>query len=158
MTFRVAFAALIACGVVAGPTVGQPLNSARAHVNWMLKCQGCHRSDAGGSPTTTPEMAGHIARFLAVPGGRDYLVRVPGVATSVLADAELAELMNWTLLRFDAAHVPANFRRYTGPEVGRLRQTPLRTEAYAVRARLVADLDKMREPASRAPPESTGRK
>ena len=36
-------------------------------------------------------MAGFVARFLQVPGGREYLARVPGVATAALSDADLAE-------------------------------------------------------------------
>ena len=42
------------------------------------------------------------------------------------------------LVRFDPANIPAGFQPYTAAEVGRLRQTPLRTEAAALRARLVA--------------------
>ena len=86
-------------------------------------------------------MTGMVARFLAVPGGREYLVRVPGVATAVLTDAQLAELLNWTLYRFDAAHVPARFQPYTATEVGALRRQPLRTEAKVLRARLISELD-----------------
>lgn len=122
---------------IAMPGVEKP---ARAHQNWILKCQGCHRADASGTPQTTPAMAGIIGTFLKTPEGRDYLARVPGVASAALPDAELAELLNWTLLRFDAAHVPKDFKPYTTKEVGRLRSRPLRTEAAAVRARILADI------------------
>lgn len=142
-----AMAALIALAAVAakaadpapfvGPGVPDP---ARARVNWMLKCQGCHRPDASGSPATAPAMAGEVARFLAAPGGREYLARVPGVATTPLPDDQLAELLNWSLLTFDRAHVPAGFKPYTAAEIGALRKGPLRTEAPAVRARLIAAL------------------
>ena len=86
-------------------SAGQNLPSdARARQNWILSCQGCHRSDATGTPQTTPNMAGFVAKFLQVPGGREYLVRVPGVATAALADGELAEVLNWSLARFDSAN------------------------------------------------------
>lgn len=113
-------------------------NPARAKQNWMLSCQGCHRADATGTPQTTPTMAGFVAKFLQVPGGREYLVQVPGVATAALSDADLAEVVNWSLVRFDAANVPADFRPYTPAEVGRLRLKPLRAEAMTVRAGMVA--------------------
>jgi hypothetical protein len=83
-------------------------------------------------------MAGTVARFLQSPGGREYLSRVPGVATAALGNRDLAELLNWTLWRFDAGHMPTNFKPYTADEVGRLRKTPLRTEAAQTRAGLVA--------------------
>ncbi len=105
----------------------------------MLSCQGCHRADATGTPQTTPTMAGFVARFLQVPGGREYLVRVPGVATAALSDADLAEVVNWSLVRFDAANVPADFEPYTAAEVARSAALkPLRAEAMTVRAGMVA--------------------
>lgn len=113
-------------------------NAARARQNWMLSCQGCHRADATGTPQTTPTMAGFVAKFLHLPGGREYLVRVPGVATAALSDADLAEVVNWSLVRFDPANVPADFKPYTPAEVGQLRRKPLRAEAMAVRADMVA--------------------
>ncbi len=113
-------------------------NMARAKQNWMLSCQGCHRADATGTPQTTPTMAGFVARFLHVPGGREYLVQVPGVATAALSDADLAEVVNWSLVRFDAANIPVDFKPYTPAEVGRLRLKPLRAEAMTIRAGMVA--------------------
>ena len=121
------------------PGVG---NEALAHQHYMLQCQGCHRPDGTGTLATAPPMTGMVARFLAVPGGREYLARVPGVATAVLSDAQLAELLNWTLYRFDAANVPATFEPYTATEVGALRRHPLRTEAKALRAALIHELER----------------
>jgi hypothetical protein len=108
--------------------------------HWVLNCQGCHRADATGSVDTTPALAGMVAKFTRVPGGREYLARVPGVATAPLPDAELAELLNWMLWRFDGADLDAQFRPYTAEEVGALRSRPLRTEASRVRAQLLAQI------------------
>jgi hypothetical protein len=108
--------------------------------HWVLNCQGCHRADATGSVDTTPALAGMVAKFTRVPGGREYLARVPGVATAALADAELAELLNWMLWRFDGADLDTRFRPYTAEEVGALRSQPLRTEAARVRAQLLAKI------------------
>jgi hypothetical protein len=120
--------------VVATPGVSNPQ---RAWQNWTLNCQGCHRQDGTGSVGTAPSLAGTVAKFLTVPGGREYLGRVPGVATSPLANAQLAELMNWMFWRFDREHVPADFQPFTAEEIGRLRGQPLRLEASQMRIDLL---------------------
>jgi hypothetical protein len=114
----------------------------RARQNYILKCQGCHGPKAQGNRSNTPPMADMVARFLAVPGGRAFLGRVPGVATAAVGDAELAELLNWTLYRFDAAHMPPGFKPYGTVEIGKLRQSPLRTDAASTRQVLVNDITK----------------
>ncbi|SEH13899.1 hypothetical protein SAMN05428974_0995 [Sphingopyxis sp. YR583] len=145
MKWLAAPALILATGVATVPSEGsqsEPIagvaNPARARQNWILSCQGCHRADATGSSTTTPTMAGYVARFLQVPGGREYLVRVPGVATAALSDADLAEVINWSLVRFDPTNIPPDFTPYSAAEVGRLRLKPLRAEAATVRANMVA--------------------
>lgn len=110
----------------------------RARVNWILKCQGCHRPDASGSPATAPALAGQVSRFTGLAGGRAYLGRVPGVADAALDDAELAELLNWTLQRFDPANLPQGFSPYTAREIRELRRAPLRTDATATRGAILA--------------------
>jgi hypothetical protein len=110
----------------------------QARTDYQLKCQGCHRPDASGDAHSNPPMRGIVARFLGVPGGREFIGRVPGVATVDLPDDRLANLVNWTLYRFDAAHVPAGFKPYSPEEIGRLRRNPLRLERATMRARLVA--------------------
>ncbi|RMF12011.1 MAG: cytochrome C [Alphaproteobacteria bacterium] len=112
-------------------------NPARAQLNWILNCQGCHQADASGSAGGAPNMAGVMARFLRVEGGREYLGRVPGVAHAPLSDDALAELLNWSLYTFDRDHVPENFNPYTADEVRRLRAAPLISEAASKREELV---------------------
>jgi cytochrome c553 len=116
-------------------------NAQRAWQNWTLNCQGCHRFDGSGSDATAPGIAGTVAKFLLVPGGREYLIRVPGVATSPLSDADLAEVMNWMLWRFDKEHLPASFQPYTAAEVAPLRARPLRLEASQMRSSLLSQAE-----------------
>jgi hypothetical protein len=120
-------------------------NPQRAWQNWTLNCQGCHRPDGTGSPGTAPSLTGTVSKFLNVPGGREYLGRVPGVATSPLANADLAELMNWIFWRFDKDHLPPDFLPFTPEEIGRLRLQPLRLEASQMRTDLLKKAD---EPAA----------
>jgi hypothetical protein len=94
-------------------------------LDYALECQGCHRADGSGTPGSVPTLRDSVARFLAVPGGREYVVRVPGVAQAPLDDGALAAVLNWMLDHFDRAHVPAGFAPYAAEEVGRLRKQPL---------------------------------
>jgi mono/diheme cytochrome c family protein len=104
-------------------------------LDYTLACAGCHRADGAGTPGSIPPLAGSVARYLAVPGGREFLVRVPGVAQAPLDDAALAAVLNWMLARFDPDHVPAGFTPYDAAEVRRLRREPL-TDVARVRRRL----------------------
>ena len=148
-TARLALAAALALGVslaaaaqAGEATIPGVYDAYQARTDYQLKCQGCHRPDASGDNHSNPPMRGVVARFLSVPGGREFLGRVPGVATVDLPDHRLANLVNWTIHRFDPAHVPADFKPYTAQEIGRLRQNPLRLERAATRARLVAGFAK----------------
>ena len=67
---------------------------------------------------------------------------MPGVAAAPFSDEETAEVINWMLRRYDAAHVPADFQPYTAEEVARLRLTPLGMDANALRAKLLAQADR----------------
>ena len=155
MTFRstrgvaaalVAVAGIAAAGIVAaqsppGDAPAGVANAQRAWQNWTLNCQGCHRQDGTGSAGTAPSLAGTVSKFLTVPGGREYLGRVPGVATSALPNADLAELMNWMFWRFDKEHLPTGFLPFTAEEIGRLRTQPLRLEASQMRNDLLQRAD-----------------
>ena len=124
-------AALLLCLLVAPAALaGSPA------VDYALNCQGCHLDDGSGTPGSVPPLAGRVGRFLGVPGGREFLVRVPGVATSPLDDAALAAVLNWMLERFGPPPLPAKFAPYTAAEVGALRQKPL-TNVDRVRAELI---------------------
>ena len=137
----------------ASSTAGKPAwsgvpDARRAWQDWTLNCQGCHRPDGNGSPATAPKLAGEVAKFLWVPGGREYLGRVPGIASSPLSDDELRQVVNWMLWRFDARDVPANFAPYTAREIGRLRVRPMRIGMAALRRRLLRSVRAAGAPAS----------
>ncbi len=108
----------------------------------MLHCMGCHLADGSGTPGKVPPLAGHIGFFLQVPGGREFLLRVPGASQSLLSDAELAGVMNEIIARFGAPQVPADFMPYTEAEVARWRHQPI-PDVRAERRRL---LDQVKKP------------
>lgn len=119
------------------------LGTAPAHatdsvqLDYMLNCQGCHLPDgAGFAKRNVPRIRGHIAKYLQVVGGREFLIQVPGSAQSDLSDERLARVINWMLIRFSAKELPFDFRPYRAAEVGVLRRTPL-IDVKVVRARLL---------------------
>lgn len=112
-------------------------------LDYVLNCQGCHRADGAGTPGSVPALAGSVGRFARLPGGREYLVRVPGVAQAPLDDAALAGVLNWMLERFGRPDLPAGFTPYGAAEVGRLRRQPL-TDVEGVRRQLLGALERSR--------------
>lgn len=88
---------------------------------YTLNCWGCHKPRAEGIPGTVPRLADSMADFLRVPGGREYLVEVPGVAASALSDAEIAQVLNWLLATFNKAEMPPDFKPYTAAEIAKYR-------------------------------------
>ena len=107
--------------------------------DYMLYCMGCHGAQATGVPGKVPPLANALGRFMRTPEGRNYILRVPGAANSALSDAQLAAVLNWLAVTFDAnasASTPAPF---TGEEVSRLRHTPL-ASVLAARSAVVRGL------------------
>jgi len=113
--------------------------------NYQLQCAGCHLGSGEGAPRNdTPRMSGFVGNFLRVEGGREFLVRVPGVAQAALSDAQIAELLNWILdpqHGMAGASTPADFRPYSAEEVGKVRRNAL-LNLPETRAALIA---RMRE-------------
>jgi mono/diheme cytochrome c family protein len=105
---------------------------------YTLNCWGCHRPGGEGIPGTAPPLKG-AADFLKVPGGRAYLIRVPGVAQSPLNDAQAAAVMNWIMTTFNKDRLPHDFTPYTAEEIHRYRAERLLDVAGARKA-LVAKM------------------
>ena len=123
--------------LVAG-TDAVEINDARAQFNYQMFCQGCHTPDGTGA-VTVPRMKDQVGHFLETDRGREYLVRVPGSATSALNNDELAEVLNWILREFAGESLAPDYRAYTAEEVGRMRQVPL-NEVEAYRAQLLVEI------------------
>jgi hypothetical protein len=105
----------------------------------MLQCQGCHLADGRGAPGKVPPLDDFVAKFLEVPGGREFLVRVPGASTSPLSDARLAAVLNWMIREFGPREIAADFEPFTESEVARVRRPPL-IDVASTRAALVRQM------------------
>jgi hypothetical protein len=96
-------------------------NDHRAGINYMIHCQGCHLPEAIGFAGKVPRMKDFVGYFLHSKEGREFVIRVPGVATSSLPDDELTELMNWLLRTYSSGQLPESFVPYSVAEVAALR-------------------------------------
>jgi hypothetical protein len=128
---RVLLAALAALPLPAG---GEPVSG--PELDYLLQCRGCHGASGEGTAGRVPTLVEEPARLLAVPGGRAYLVQVPGVAQAPIDDRALSALLNWMLATLSPRALPPDFVPYQPAEVARLRARPL-LDPTATRRELV---------------------
>jgi hypothetical protein len=115
-------------------------------VNYQINCMGCHLGDGSGQAGRVPSIRRSLVLFSASREGRDYIVRVPGVAQSPLSDGDTAALLNWMARNLSDLKVPPGFADYSEAEVQSLRHRPL-ARVSDVRARLLkAAVEKPRQP------------
>jgi hypothetical protein len=122
-------AALALSWVSAGAWSYQPV------VNYQLRCMGCHLADGSGQPGRVPSIRRSLVLFSAFPEGRNYVIRVPGVAQSPLSDEDTAALLNWMARNLSDFKVPRGFADYSEAEIHGLRNRPL-AKVSAIRAHL----------------------
>jgi hypothetical protein len=117
--------------------------------DYVLYCMGCHGTQAEGVPGKVPPLAHALGRYMRTPEGRNYILRVPGAANSVLSDAQLAAVLNWLAQTFNGEDLSANVPLFTPAEVTGSRHSPL-SSVLATRREVVRGL----EATGLAPPES----
>jgi hypothetical protein len=116
-------------------------------VNFQLHCMGCHLADGSGQAGRVPSVRRSLVLFSASPDGRDYVIRVPGVAQSPLSDDDTAALLNWMTRNLSDVKLPAGVADYTAAEVHGRRDRPL-AQVSATRTRLLRRSQRRRETAT----------
>ncbi|GHT81475.1 hypothetical protein AGMMS49543_04070 [Betaproteobacteria bacterium] len=99
-------------------------NTLSPHVNYLLRCSGCHGADGTGSKMGgIPAFPGLISSFASDDTGRTYVMHVPGVVSTGLDNREIAEVMNYIVARWGdpAVAVPS----FTAAEVDARRAIPV---------------------------------
>lgn len=113
----------------------------RAQTHYVLGCGGCHGENGVSNAKLVPDLRDQVGYFLNTRQGREYLVRLPNVAFSVLSDQELTEVLNFMVFSLGAGSVPKQAAAYTRAEVARLRRQPLNNiSLLEYRSRLVEGL------------------
>lgn len=142
LAVSVALQSLTIGSVVAAPQTA--INEDRARYHYQMFCQGCHTPDGSGV-NAVPPLKGMMGVFLRSQRGREFMVQVPGSATSKLDDTQLAEVLNWCIENFSASSlINGDYLPYTAEEVGRLRQSPLQ-EIDNTRAEVLAEIARLPE-------------
>ncbi len=145
---RLAIAAAVVawCGAASAQTAPESHrlapNGQTPHMNYLHYCAGCHLPDGSGKPDKgIPNMRGVLGEFLRVEGGREFIVKVPGVSHTPLADSDVAALMNWLLDSIARPSTPPNTPPYTAAEVTRLRSVRM-VDIPATRKEIVERLER----------------
>jgi cytochrome c553 len=107
--------------------------------DYILYCMGCHGPQAEGVPGKVPPLAHALGRYMRSPAGRNYILRVPGAANSVLSDAQLAGVLNWLAQTFDAQELSSDVPLFSAAEVTSQRHSPL-PSVLATRREVVREL------------------
>jgi hypothetical protein len=110
---------------------------------YTLNCWGCHRANGEGVAGTAPPLI-NAADFLRVTGGREYLIRVPGVSQSMLDDVDTAVVMNWVLETFSKGRLPADFQPFTAGEIHHARAEPHLFDITEIRSQLLSKMVAMK--------------
>ena len=130
---------LVLLGSVPCFAADDAMNPERAKYHYQMFCQGCHTPDGAGA-NAIPPLKNFMGYFLRSQRGREFMVRVPGSALSTLDDAELAEVLNWSIDNFAGVSLPAaGYTPYTAKEVAVLRTQPLQ-EIENHRASVLAEI------------------
>jgi mono/diheme cytochrome c family protein len=96
---------------------------APGQLNYMLQCQGCHKSNGEGIEGSVPDLKEYGAYLLSTAAGRQYFVSVPGSANAPLTNRELAEVLNFitTDILETSENEPESLQRFSEEEVARYR-------------------------------------
>jgi hypothetical protein len=108
-----------------GLLLAQLVSAGSPRINYLLHCSGCHLPGAEGNPPNVPTLHHELGRMMNVHEMREYLVRVPGSAQSALSDADLAAVVNWLLIEFNADTLPPEFELLSTDEVSAARKAIL---------------------------------
>ncbi|MDO8432228.1 MAG: cytochrome c [Candidatus Binatus sp.] len=128
---------------------------------YIARCVICHQLNAEGVPGMYPPLANSIGADLKLKQGRRYLIQVAlsGMTGPVdvdgivynglmppfaqLPDAEIADVLNYVLTKFNADKLPKDFTPIAAEEVKQARATPdSSTELPRLRESLMNELKK----------------
>jgi hypothetical protein len=105
--------------------------------DYMIHCMGCHAMDGNGLPPEVPAFDSTLGDIVGKPGGRAYLIQVPGASQSPIDDERLAKVLSWLLHQYVEDDLPQNFRDISTLEVSQFRSVTLKNPALD-RARLLS--------------------
>jgi len=125
-------AALATALVTVALTAAATERSPRA--NYILRCAGCHGIEGAGTVKGgVPSFHGSVSDLANDDAGRTYVLNVPGVLGSSLADSEIAAVMTYVVERWGGEPAPP----FSPEEVALRRAEPV-ADIVALRRALAA--------------------
>jgi hypothetical protein len=118
-----------------GQSLAQPplADPELAHADYLENCAGCHGVEGRSAPAQLPELRGRVGWFMCTPESRAYLLRLPNIAHSRIADnAQLADMMNYVVFVLGEGSAPPGTRPFTAQEVTAERPHALTSVALTV--------------------------
>jgi mono/diheme cytochrome c family protein len=124
-------------------SAGRGIAKASGEAVFAKHCTVCHQRNGTGVPGMYPPLAGTIGAYLSKPNGRAYLVHVVNFGLTgpisshgqiynglmqpwpQLTDADMADVLNYVLTKFNRALLPKKFAPYTAREIAALRAKPV---------------------------------
>jgi hypothetical protein len=86
---------------------------------------GCHAMNGQGMPPEVPAFDSILGDIVGKPGGRAYLIQVPGASQSHLSDERLADVLTWLLRQYVSEDLPSDFQDISTLEVNQFRPVTL---------------------------------
>lgn len=121
-TAALALAACVAATAQTTPGIGLMADPQLARMDYIENCSGCHGVQGRSAPAPLPELRDRVGYFLCTPEARAYLIRLPNVAHSRIADNErLADLLNFMTFVIGGSSVPKGTQPFSAAEVARER-------------------------------------
>ncbi len=107
---------------------------------YILHCSGCHGPNgAGAASARVPAFQDSISALARDPEGRVYITHVPGVSGAGLRDFELADVLNYVVLRWGDADITVE--PFTEAEIATLRRLQI-ADIVAYRRAIAARLSR----------------
>jgi len=108
-------------------------------VNFQLQCMGCHQRDGSGQRGRVPSLRRTLVPMSSLPQGREFVMRVPGVAQAPLSDEDIAAVLNWMVRHMSDIRITPGFKDYSADEIHRERSRPL-TDVTVARMRVLRQI------------------
>jgi hypothetical protein len=107
--------------------------------DYVEHCSGCHGMQGNSAPAEIPVLRDRVGYFMCTREGREYLIRLPNVAFSAIADnQQLADMMNFVVFGLGGNSAPKDAKPFAASEVAKLRTRALATQSLiAARAEVV---------------------
>ena len=107
--------------VMARPEAPSVATTTHARATYVLHCAGCHGVAGASLPQSYVSGLQRLGDFLRLAGGREFVIKVPGVMGSGLGDAQVAEVANWVLGTIAKDSLPPQHTPYAAADVARAR-------------------------------------